>query len=34
MEWNFLLWPIFLIVAYNVILYYLKKTGYLEDGKE
>ncbi len=34
MAWNFLLWPLFLIVAFYVIWYYAKKTGYLEDGKE
>jgi len=34
MGWYFLLWPIFLIVAWYVIWYYVKKTGYLEDSNE
>ncbi len=31
MTWALITWPIFLVVAYYVIEYELKKMGYLDD---
>ncbi len=34
MGWYFLLWPLFLIVAWAIIWHYVKKTGYIKDSNE